>query len=171
MEHAAMNESGSSRGAPPEGADTAGEPRKGTGQYTVFLVEDDFDDRLQMTGVLKDSPYIHDIHAFESADRLREHFRKEGYYGGQGPQGPALILLDIHMPGTSGIEFLRELKGNPQTRDIPVIIITGDTSSERTQEAYHLKANAYVTKPIHLDYIHEVIYTGWGWPARHKKSR
>jgi chemotaxis family two-component system response regulator Rcp1 len=143
-----------------------------TEQYTVFLVEDDADDRRQIAEVLERSPYIHNIHHFGNADALKKHFAQEGYYTDPVLRRiPALILLDLHMPGTGGMDFLRELKGNPLTRDIPVIIITGDSSPWCTQEAFELQASAYVSKPVHLDYIHEVIHTGSGWPARHKKER
>lgn len=140
-------------------------------QYTVFLVEDDPDDQEFILKTLKRSPYIYNVHCFKNGGQLIEHIVKEGYYGGFLIHNlPTLILLDIHMPGESGIELLDELKGHPLTADIPVIMVTNDLSQESAVEAFKLKANAYVTKPIHLDPIHEVINTGWGWAIKKKNA-
>ena len=136
-------------------------------QYTVFLVEDDPDDQKFMLGTLQRSPYIYNVHCFTSGNQLIGHIARERYYGGGLIQHlPTMILLDIHIPGASGIDILQELKDHPLTMDIPVIIVTNDLSQESAAKAFELKANAYITKPIHLDRIHEVIDTGWGWPMK-----
>jgi CheY-like chemotaxis protein len=141
-------------------------PQKLAGQYTVFLVEDDADDRLQMISALKKSPYIYNIRCFGSGQDLKQHLVEIGYFSNALLHNiPTLVLLDIHMPGASGLRVLQDLKSHPITRDIPVIIVTGDTSVEMTLDAYRHKANAFVSKPIHLDFIHEVIYKGQGWPS------
>lgn len=143
----------------------AGDGDRKPGQYTVFLVEDDPDDKTRMLLTLRRSPYIHNVHCFENAEALKRHFAEEGYYGARLiTHIPTLILLDIHMPGASGLELLRELKENPLTAGIPVVMVSGDVSGERVQDALRLKANAYVAKPVHLDRIHDVIYTGRSWP-------
>lgn len=65
----------------------------------------------------------------------------------QNPQ-PDIILLDIHMPGMSGIETLKKLKENPRTQDIPVIMVSANTSESSVVEAIDLGANDFVSKPI-----------------------
>jgi CheY-like chemotaxis protein len=139
-------------------------PQKLPGQYTVFLVEDDIDDRLQIMKALQRSPFIYNIRCFENGVELKQHLVDIGYFSnGLLRNIPTLILLDIHMPGGSGMRVLRDLKNHPLTRKIPVVIVTGDTSSETTSEAFRLKANAYVAKPIHLDHIHKVMSAGNEW--------
>lgn len=134
-------------------------------RYNIFLVEDDPDDRMLALKTLRQSPYIQDVHCFKSGDKLVEHFISEGYYSGNLLRYiPTLILLDIHIPGTSGIDILKKLKDHPVTNDIPVVIITVDDSDEMIKQAKALKANAFVTKPLDLEQIHQVMYTGWGWP-------
>jgi diguanylate cyclase (GGDEF)-like protein/PAS domain S-box-containing protein len=61
---------------------------------------------------------------------------------------PQLILLDVMMPGMSGIEVLRRLRENPETRDIPVIFISADTSEQSQLEGLDLGADDYLTKPV-----------------------
>ena len=61
-----------------------------------------------------------------------------------------LILLDIMMPGMSGIEVLRTLREKYSTRDLPIIMATANDSSESVVEALECGANDYVTKPINF---------------------
>lgn len=61
---------------------------------------------------------------------------------------PDIILLDYMMPKMNGIEVLRELRGNPNTADIPVIMVTARAEGEATAEALNAGADDYVTKPI-----------------------
>jgi len=61
---------------------------------------------------------------------------------------PQLILLDVMMPGMSGIEVLRRLRGNLETRDIPVIFVSADTSEQSQLEGLDLGADDYLTKPV-----------------------
>jgi len=61
---------------------------------------------------------------------------------------PQLILLDVMMPDMSGIEVLRRLRGNAETRDIPVIFISADTSEQSQLEGLDLGADDYLTKPV-----------------------
>lgn len=63
-------------------------------------------------------------------------------------QKPNLIVLDVILPGQSGFELCRQLKGNPETKEIPIIICsTKDTEIDKTWGEMS-GANAYVTKPI-----------------------
>jgi DNA-binding response OmpR family regulator len=66
---------------------------------------------------------------------------------------PDVILLDIMMAGMNGIEVCRELKKDPETREIPVIFLTALTSKEEKIEGLEVGAADYVTKPLELDEI------------------
>jgi putative two-component system response regulator len=61
---------------------------------------------------------------------------------------PDLILLDIMMPDMDGYEVCRQLKADPQTRDIPVIFLTAKTQLADEQQGFVLGAVDYITKPI-----------------------
>ncbi len=94
------------------------------------------------------------VHAF-----LRTHLKDEPVEliaardGGQGlelarTQSPDVILLDVEMPGLDGFEVCRRLKADAATRVIPVIFLTGASSTERKIEGLNLGAADYVTKPF-----------------------
>ncbi len=59
-----------------------------------------------------------------------------------------LILLDINMPGISGIDALKMLKSNPKFTNIPVIMMTGETNAKSLEECFNYGASDYITKPI-----------------------
>lgn len=66
-----------------------------------------------------------------------------------------LILSDINMPNMDGLQFLTELKGNAEWKDVPVIMITTEGSQAKVLEAVQLGAAGYVRKPFTADQIKE----------------
>jgi CheY-like chemotaxis protein len=64
---------------------------------------------------------------------------------------PDLILLDLNLPRRDGREVLEEIKGDPELRRIPVVVLTTSQADEDIMRSYNLHANAYVTKPVDFD--------------------
>lgn len=96
---------------------------------------------------------------------------------GSGPLGldiakghaPDLILLDLHLPGMSGEEVLAELKAEPRTQDIPVVVVSADATEKQIKQLISAGAHAYLTKPISvkpfLEAVDQVIETRSSDPA------
>ena len=61
---------------------------------------------------------------------------------------PDLILLDVHMPYMSGLDVLKAIKGDTQSRDIPVVMLTADSDDKTWLEALRWGAADYLTKPF-----------------------
>ena len=61
---------------------------------------------------------------------------------------PSLILLDIMMPGMSGFETMEVLQADEQTKNIPVIFVSGDVSAETKEKGYKLGAIDFFEKPF-----------------------
>ncbi len=70
---------------------------------------------------------------------------------------PALILLDLNLPGMDGREVLGQIKSDPGLRRIPVIVLTTSMSEEDISRCYDLHADGYVTKPVNMDEFVEII--------------
>ena len=81
--------------------------------------------------------------------------RREGKYASAAR--PDLVLLDINLPGKSGLEVLAELKQDPELSSIPVVMLTSSEAAQDLQQAYALHANCYVIKPLDLDQLLQVI--------------
>ena len=66
----------------------------------------------------------------------------------EGEQPPVFILLDLGLPKVGGLEVLRQLKTNPASSSIPVIVLTTSAEDGDIQEAYRLGCNSYIVKPV-----------------------
>lgn len=64
---------------------------------------------------------------------------------------PRLILLDLKLPKVDGIEVLRQVKSNPKTRKLPVVVMTSSRQDKDIDECYSLGANSYIVKPVDFD--------------------
>lgn len=62
-----------------------------------------------------------------------------------------LVLLDLNLPGKDGHDVLSEIRADPALRTTPVVILTTSSDEADIEGAYRLGANAYVTKPAHID--------------------
>lgn len=70
---------------------------------------------------------------------------------------PDLVLLDIMLPLVDGFEVCRRIKTNPDTRDIPVVMLTAKKSKEDMERGVAVCADAYITKPFKSAMVVEVI--------------
>ena len=104
---------------------------------TVLLVEDNDDDQFFFTEALS---YIDDVSLYGVASNGREALEKLH----EPLQLPDIIFTDIHMPVMDGIECLAELMKDPRTKNIPVIMLSSDTS--KSGVACALGAKAFIKK-------------------------
>src|SRR5690606_19018262 len=110
----------------------------------VLYVEDNETNSDVIRGALASRPWIHlRVASTIEAGLEALHNRLSG-------PAPDLVLLDVHLPDASGIEFLSLLKANPETKGIPVLMISADGTPEKVDAALHAGACSYLTKPVHL---------------------
>lgn len=77
---------------------------------------------------------------------------------------PDLVLLDLHLPDMGGEELLNHLRQNPETREIPVVMISADASPGQIQRLLVMGAQAYLTKPIDMPRFFEVVDEALAYP-------
>jgi CheY-like chemotaxis protein len=68
--------------------------------------------------------------------------------GGAIPKARRIVLLDLKLPRMNGIEFLRELRKDPELRSIPVVVLTTSNDERDKIEAYRLNVGGYLLKPV-----------------------
>ncbi|HXW00074.1 MAG TPA: response regulator [Anaerolineae bacterium] len=77
---------------------------------------------------------------------------------------PKVVLLDLKLPKLNGLEVLQAIKTDPQTRTIPVVMITSSAEDPDIKAAYDLGANSYVIKPVDFDtFVEAMSHIGFYW--------
>ena len=70
---------------------------------------------------------------------------------------PDLILLDLNLPRKDGREVLKELKADPQTCRIPIVVLTSSEAEQDIMKSYQYHANCYISKPVDLQQFIKVV--------------
>ena len=129
---------------------------------TVLMADDDEDDRELAREAATSLRMQDKLRFVNDGQELIDYLRHEGPYssdrddGGRAPR-PAVILLDLNMPRMSGWEALAEIKADHLLRRIPVVVLTTSRRREDVARSYDLGANSFITKPVTLQDLSEVM--------------
>lgn len=131
----------------------------------LLLVEDNpFDAELTLTA-LKEKNLANQLHHVEDGEQALDFVFGRGKFAhrANGPR-PSLILLDLKMPKVNGMEVLRELKSDPATKAIPVVVLTSSKEDPDIEECYRLGVNSYIVKPVGFEnFVKAVSDVGLYW--------
>lgn len=115
----------------------------------ILLVEDNPDDEALTMRALKQSKLANEIVITRDGNEALEFLFATGKYEGRDvSHTPAVVLLDLKLPKLSGLEVLQQLRADPRTRLIPVVVLTSSSEDEDMLRSYELGANSYVRKPV-----------------------
>lgn len=125
---------------------------------TLVIADDDEDDRLLTIEALKDLRLINPIVEVGDGEELMDYLRHRGKFSGnKGLPLPGLILLDLNMPRMDGRQALKEIKGDPDLRRIPVLVFTTSKADEDIIRSYDIGANSFITKPLTVEAFSTVV--------------
>jgi CheY-like chemotaxis protein len=79
---------------------------------------------------------------------------------------PDLIVMDLRLPGLDGWEATRRLKGQPETKHIPIIVVTSDTSEKSREKAFAAGCDEFETKPVKFEKLVAKIHSLLGRGAK-----
>ncbi len=128
----------------------------------ILLVEDDPGDAELTQRAFRRANVANPLHVVSSGEAAL-HFvlEAEGQGGGR---KPLIILLDLNLPGISGLEVLRRIKGDRRTSQMPVIVLTASSRARDIAECRALGAEKYIVKPVGFQNFSEVIpYFAMEW--------
>ncbi len=117
----------------------------------ILLVDDDEADRAITRRALAQCGIESALRVVENGEQALEYLQHVGPFTDRtrSPE-PHLILLDLNMPGASGLEVLEQLRQSDELKHIPVVLWTTSESEQDIRRAYELGANSYVVKPTNL---------------------
>ena len=109
----------------------------------ILLVEDDQVDVMNVKRAFERNRILNPLQVASDGIEALEMLRN-----GTVPASRRIILLDLNMPRMNGIEFLRELRNDPELRPTPVVVLTTSNDERDRVEAYKLNVAGYLLKPV-----------------------
>ena len=121
-----------------------------TMERRILLVEDSEDDVELITATL--AAVVGDrLDVARDGVEALEYLQREGRYAGRASGDPAVVVLDLKLPKIDGLEVLRRIRANPQSRTLPVVVLTSSREQRDLARSYELGSNAYIVKPVKFD--------------------
>lgn len=122
----------------------------------ILLVEDNPDDIELALHALEEYRVANRIHVVrDGAEALDFIFCRGAYADRQVDTPPRVVLLDLKLPLVDGMEVLRQVKADPCTRRIPIVMMTASNQEADMVRSYELGVNSYIVKPVDFDQFKE----------------
>lgn len=124
----------------------------------ILMADDDDDDYFLVRDALSGTRRANDLRRVSNGVELMEYLRRQGRYADPAlAPWPGVILLDLNMPLKGGREALEEIKGDPELRRIPVVVMTTSDAEEDVSGSYDRGAASFITKPVSFDELVRVM--------------
>lgn len=118
----------------------------------ILLVEDDVVDVMNVKRAFARNHITNPLVVAGDGIEALEVLRSGGL-----PRGRRIVLLDLNMPRMNGIEFLRELRADPDLASTSVVVLTTSNDERDKIEAYNLNVAGYLLKPVTFENFCEVM--------------
>ncbi len=124
----------------------------------ILLADDDEEDRMLLCDALAESRLSNDIYCVTDGEDLMDYLHHRGKYTppAEAPR-PSLILLDLNMPKKDGREALREIKSDPNLRQISVVVMTTSKADEDIFQSYDSGASSFISKPVTFEGLVDLV--------------
>jgi len=109
----------------------------------ILLVEDDEVDVMNVRRAFERNNVSNPLYVAGNGLEALEMLR-----GNEVPKERRLVLLDLNMPKMNGIEFLQELRADPELSSLPVVVLTTSNDDQDKIDAYNLNVAGYLLKPV-----------------------
>ena len=129
-----------------------------TAAVEILLIEDNpADAELTQRALRKHNLANRLVWVKNGAAGLDFLFARGAYAGRSIEDAPRLVLLDLGLPKVSGHEVLQQVKADPRTRRIPVVVLSSSTQDKDILHTYDLGVNSYVSKPVQFEEFARVV--------------
>jgi CheY-like chemotaxis protein len=125
----------------------------------ILLVEDNPDDVALTLHALRAHHLSNQVQVARDGEEALAFLFDPEKNGPHAPSGPRLILLDLKLPKLDGLEVLRQIKADPHTRSIPVVVLTTSREDRDIEICYALGANSYIVKPVDFEQFTSTVHT------------
>ena len=122
----------------------------------ILLVEDNPNDELLAMHAFKRQDTAHTVYVVRDGAEALDYIFCIGAHAERSFENPKVILLDLKLPKVDGLQVLRQIRNDPRTRFIPVVVLTASNQECDIFEAYEAGANSYIVKPVDFGQFNEV---------------
>lgn len=122
----------------------------------ILLVEDNPSDAELALRALKKHNLANRVIWVKDGEAALDYLFQRGRYAGP-TSLPRVVLLDLRLPKVDGIEVLAQIRANPQTHDLPVVVLTSSKEERDLVSTYQLGVNSFVAKPVAFDEFAKVV--------------
>lgn len=131
----------------------------------ILLVEDNPNDAELTLRALKDNNIANEITVVVDGEQALDYVFCRGPYEIEGECcTPKLIILDLKLPKIDGLEVLRQIKSNEETRTIPIVVLTSSKHESDVINSYKYGVNSYIVKPVEFEkFLNAVRQLGMYW--------
>jgi two-component system response regulator len=130
----------------------------------ILLVEDNPNDEILALHAFKRHNLANRIQVVRDGAEALEFVFCTGQYADRQFENPRLILLDKKLPLVDGMEVLRQIRAEPRTRLVPVVMLTTSADERDVIESYKLGVNSYIVKPVDFEQFSETArQLGYYW--------
>ena len=124
----------------------------------VLLVEDNPDDVELTLRAFRKNHLLNEVVVANDGVEALDYLFGSGNYTGDDPSIlPQLVLLDLKLPRVSGLDVLRQIRGDERTKLLPVVVLTSSNEEQDLMQSYALHANSYIHKPIDFERFMEAV--------------
>ena len=125
---------------------------------TVLLVEDNADDELLARTAFANMDFAHEVVvARDGEEALAYLYGPAQAKRALGASQPLVVLLDLNLPGISGLEVLKQIRLDARTRLFPVVVLSSSLQERDLVRSYSLGANSYIRKPVDFTEFEETV--------------
>lgn len=124
---------------------------------TILLVEDNADDVELTMHAFRKSRMANDIVVARTGEEALDYMFNTGAWAGGEHDLPALMLLDLKLPGIGGLDVLRRVREREATKRMPVVILTTSDDEHDILAGYNLGVNSYIRKPVDFTAFTQVV--------------
>ncbi|OLE25917.1 MAG: two-component system response regulator [Cyanobacteria bacterium 13_1_40CM_2_61_4] len=129
-----------------------------TNEIEILLVEDNPADLDLALYALRHNNLVNQIQVARDGEEALDFLFCRGRYSNRASDHfPKLVLLDLKLPKVDGMEVLRQLKSDGQTKTIPVVILTSSKEEKDLVQSYQLGVNSFIQKPVDFDQFRQII--------------
>lgn len=137
----------------------------------ILLVEDNPNDVMLALHAFKKHNLANKVHVARDGEEALEFLFCTGAYADRLLDNPRLILLDKKLPLVDGLEVLRQIRANPRTSLIPVVMLTSSAEDRDVIESYQLGVNSYIHKPVDFEQFSDTVRKlGYYWLLINKQQ-